>query len=104
MDWGLHNLRKPHNKWENDGLLQANDGKMLVSYGEILVNDGETEMLVNDCEMLVNEGKMSIWAFTHFTSSTSISPSLMSILPSLALTKQSFAHSTIIEKLHRLHK
>ena len=33
---------------------------------------------------------------------TSISPSLMSILPSLAWSKTSFAHLTIIEKLHRL--
>ena len=33
---------------------------------------------------------------------TSISPSLMSILPSLAGSKTSFAHLTIIEKLHRL--
>ena len=33
---------------------------------------------------------------------TCILPSLTSILPSLALSKPSFAHLTIIEKLHRL--
>ena len=34
---------------------------------------------------------------------TSISPSLTSILPSLAWSKPSFAHLTIIKKLHRLY-
>ena len=73
-------------KWANDDLLQANDGKMLV----------------NDGEMLVNDGEMSAWSITHFTIITSISPSLTSIFPSLARSKPSFAHLTIIAKLHRL--
>ena len=66
-------------KWANDGLLQANDGKMLV----------------NDGEMLVNDGEMSVW-YTHFTIIDEHSPSL-------AWCKPSFAHLTIIEKLHQLH-
>ena len=68
-------------KWGNDGLLQAYDGTMLV-----------------------NDGEMSIWLlFTLISrSSTSISPSLKSILPLLALRKPAFAHLTIIEKLHQL--
>ena len=65
-------------KWANDGLLQANDGKMLVNDGQMLVNDGE-----------IMYGIL-------------ISPSLTSISPSLAWCKPSFAHWTIIEKLHRL--
>ena len=70
-------------KWTNDGLLQANDG----------------EMLVNDCEMLVNDGEMSIWSYTFHHNWLA---SLTGILPSLARNKPSFAHFTIIEKLHRL--
>ena len=72
-------------KWANDGLPQANDGKMLV----------------NDGEMLVNDGEMSVW-YTHFTIIDEHSPSLTSILPSLAWSKPSFTHLTIIEKLHQL--
>ena len=72
-------------KWANDGLLQANDGKMLFNDGEILVNDGE----------------MSVWSYTQFTLIeyfTIINKHftiINDILPS-------FAHLTIIEKLHRL--
>ena len=66
-------------RWANDGLPQANDGKMLV----------------NDGEMLVNDGEMSVW-FTHFTIIDEHSPSLAWSIPS-------FAHLTIIEKLHGLH-
>ena len=46
------------------------------------------------------------WVYDHTLISpllTSISPSLTSILPLLAWSKPSFAHLTIIEKLHRLH-
>ena len=66
-------------KWVNDGLLQANDGKMLV----------------NDGEMLVNDGEMSV-GYTYFAIIDELSPSL-------AWCKPSFAHLTIIEKLHRLY-
>ena len=81
-------------KWANYGILQANDG----------------EMLLNDGEMLLDDGEMSEWSYTQSPSLTSISPSLTSIIPSLtsifpslALSKPSFAHLTIIEKLHRLY-
>ena len=74
-------------------LVQANDGKMLVNDGEMLVND--SEMFVNDGEMLVNDGEMSV--YTHFTI-------INKHLPSLAWSKPSFAHLTIIEKPHRLDK
>ena len=74
-------------KWVNDGLLQANDGKMLVNDGEMLVNDGE---------MLVNDGEMSAWSYNHLTI-------INTHLPSLAWSKPSFAHLTIIEKLHQLY-
>ena len=67
-------------KWVNDGLLQANEGKMLVNEGKMLVNDGE----------------MSAWSYTHLTIIDEHLPSL------LAWSKPSFAHLTIIEKLHRL--
>ena len=53
---------------------------------------------------LVNHGERSVWSYTHFTIIKSFSPSLTSILPSLAWSIPSFAHSTIIEKLHRLHR
>ena len=66
-------------KWANDVLHQANDG-----------------------EMLVNDGEMSIITLI-LPSLTNVSPALTSILPSLAWSKPSFAHFTIIEKLHRLH-
>ena len=71
-----------------------------------LLNDGHMSewwfTQANDGEMLVNDGKMSIYHTPISPSLTSISPSLTSILPSLAWSKPSFAHLTIIEKLHRL--
>ena len=63
-------------KWANHGLLQANDGKMLT-------NDGG-----NAIQRWWNE-------YDHILTS----PSLTSIGPSLARSKPSFAHLTIIEKL-----
>ena len=75
-------------KWANDG-FQAYDGKRLVYDGEMLVNDGEMSICVHSFHLH--------WlAFHHHQPSTSI-------LPSLAWSKPSFAHLTIIEKLHRLH-
>ena len=66
-------------KLANDGLHQANDGEC-------------SSMMVK-------------WVYhTRISPSlTSISPSLTCILPSLAWGKPSFAHLTIIEKLHRLN-
>ena len=61
------------------GLLQANDGKMLV-------------MMVKWSSMMVN------WVYDY----SLISPSLSSISPLLAWSIPSFAHLTIIEKLHQL--
>ena len=52
-------------KGANDGILQAHGGQMLL----------------NDGEMLLNDGEISEWSYTQFTR---ISPSLTSILPSLA--------------------
>ena len=72
-------------KWANDGLLQANDGKMLVNDGERFVNDGEMMPMMVKAYMILL-----------------ISPSLTSILPSLAWSKPSFAHLTISKKLHQL--
>ena len=73
-------------KWAKDGLLQDNDGKMFVNDGEMLVDDGE--MLDNDGEMLANYGEMSIYMINDHTLIsqllTTVSPSLMSSIPSLA--------------------
>ena len=77
----------------NDGVLQANDDKILVNDDEMIVNDGK--MIVNDGKMLVNDGEMSIWSYTHFTI-------INEHLVALAWSTPSFAHLTIIEKLHLL--
>ena len=78
-------------KWTNDGLLQANASKILVNDGLMLANDGE-----------MSAWSMIIYAFHHHCIIASNSPSLISILLALAWIP-SFAHFTIIEKLHRLH-
>ena len=71
-------------KWTNDDTLQANDG-----------------------ELLVNDGEMSVWSYIHFTiidkHFTIINMQFTSILQSLVWSKPSFAHLTIIEKLHQLY-
>ena len=80
-----------------------------------LLNDGEMrEWWLTSCSvMMVKWSSMMVkWVYDHelispsltsiSPSLTSISPSLTSILPSLAWSKPSFAHITIIEKLHRL--
>ena len=70
-------------------------------------------MIVKCSVMMVKWSSMMVkWVYDHelispsltsiSPSLTSISPSLTSILPSLAWSKPSFAHITIIEKLHRL--
>ena len=56
-------------------------------------NDGLPQ--ANDGKMLINDGEMSVW-YTHFSIIDEHSPSL-------AWCKPSFAHLTIIEKLHRLY-
>ena len=56
-------------------------------------------MMVNGLLMMVKCSSMMVkWVYDH----TLISPSLTSILPSLAWSKPSFAHLILIEKLHRL--
>ena len=50
--------------------------------------------------MLVNDGEMSVWSYTHFT----IIDEHFTIINELAWSKQSFAHLTILEKLHQLYK
>ena len=59
----------------------------------MLVKD--VEMLVDDGEMHVNNDEMNIWSYTHL-------PSLTRILVAFAWSIPSFAHLTIIEKLHQL--
>ena len=80
-------------KWANDDFFQANASKMLV-----------------------NDGEMNVWLYTHFTiiaeHFTIINEHFIiidehftiinSILRALACSKPSYAHLTIIEKLHRL--
>jgi len=57
-------------------------------------------MMVKCSLMMVKCSSMMLkWVYDN----TLISPSLTRILPSLAWSKPSFAHSTIIEKLHRLY-
>ena len=87
---------------------------MMGQISEWLFNSRyDGEMLDNDYEMVVDDDEMSVWSYTHFTiidehfqSLRSILPSLehfqslRSILPSLDWSKPSFAHLTIIKKLH----
>ena len=71
-------------------------------------------MMVNCLFKMVKCLSMMVkWVYVHklilpsltgiSPSLTSISPSLTSILPSLSWSKPSFAHLTIIEKLHQLY-
>ena len=69
-------------KWANVGLVQAYDGEMLINDGKMLIN-----WLWNVC--------MIIYSFHHHW---------LSISPSLAWSKPSIGHLTIIEKLHRLKR
>ena len=57
-------------------------------------------MMVKCTSMMVK------WVYHKLISPSlsSISPSLTSVLPSLTWSKPSFAHLTIIDKLHRLYK
>ena len=64
--------------------------------------------MVNCLLMMVKCSSMMVkWVYDHILISpslTDISPSSTSILPSLAWSVPSFAHLTIIEKLHRLSR
>ena len=80
-------------KWAYDGLLQANARKMLLMMVKC------SSMMMKCSLMMVKCSAMMVkWVYNH----TFISPSLTSILLALAWKKSSFAHLTIIEKLHQL--
>ena len=92
--------KKLWKKWRNMGkkeiyTLLTRWGDSLCSFSMMvkLLYDGLLQKYARKCSAMTVK-----WVYDHIL----ISTSLMSILPALAWSKPSFAHLTIIEKLHQL--